>query len=161
MEIYFGLGSNLGDRKANVLKAVAMLDEALGCRYSRISSLIETEPWGFECENGFINCVVVYDIENQQINPFDTLKLCKRIESIMGRRENVEYDEDGRRIYHSRTIDIDILLMDTLRVDTEQLTIPHKLMSQRDFVMNPLSEVISPRLKEHFPEIFTNFAGCR
>ena len=69
------------------------------------------------------------------------LEKCKDIERKLGRTEAPEYDEDGKRIYHDRTVDIDILLFGDNIIDCEELTIPHKLMYERDFVMKPLSEI--------------------
>ena len=63
----------------------------------------------------------------------------------MGRRENLEYDAEGRRIYHDRPIDIDILLYGDETVDTPDLKIPHPLMKQRDFVMRPLEEIFAQK----------------
>ena len=86
-----------------------------------------------------MNAVVVYELE---IDPFKLLSLCKEIETLMGREQNVEYDSEGKRIYHSRVIDIDILMMGDRKVDTPQLKIPHPLMEARDFVMIPLRDVM-------------------
>ena len=73
--------------------------------------------------------------------PETLLRICKRIERAMGRREAPEYDAQGRRIYHDRPIDIDILLYGDERIDTPELQIPHPLMRQRDFIMRPLEEI--------------------
>ena len=72
----------------------------------------------------------------------------------MGRKDPPEYDGAGNRIYHSRIIDIDILFYGTERIDSELLTIPHKGIADRPFVMIPLMEVAKPSLKEAFPEYF-------
>ena len=136
-KVYLSLGSNRGDRRANILSAVGELDRSLGRPHSAISSLIETSSWGFEGAD-FINCTVLYETE---LPPEELLSVCKRIEREMGRRENPEFDTAGHRIYHDRVIDIDILLYGTRRVDTPELKIPHPLMKQRDFVMRPLMEI--------------------
>ena len=73
--------------------------------------------------------------------PETLLKICKRIERAMGRRGAPEYGADGRRIYRDRSIDIDILLYGDLSVETPELTIPHPLMREREFVMRPLAEI--------------------
>lgn len=135
--VYFSLGSNLGDRRGNLLSALERMDSLLGTHYERLSSFIETPSWGFDAEP-FINCAVAYRLDAE---PFDVLDVCKRIEREMGRKENVEYGDDGRRIYHSRIIDIDILYFGDRKVRTERLTIPHPLIEQRDFVKIPLSEI--------------------
>ena len=72
----------------------------------------------------------------------------------MGRLDPPEYDGAGNRIYHSRIIDIDILFLGALRMDTPELTIPHKDIQNRPFVMLPLLEIAKPTLKATFPEIF-------
>ena len=72
----------------------------------------------------------------------------------MGRTDPPEYDGEGNRIYHSRIIDIDILFYGTERIDIPELTIPHKGIADRPFVMIPLLEIAKPSLKRAFPEYF-------
>lgn len=139
MKVYFSLGSNLGDRAENLKEALRRMDEAFGHKYSRLSSFIETEPWGFEAENSFINAAVMYELD---IDPKDILRKCKEIEESMGREQKILFDREGKRIYHSRIIDIDILLCGDMTIDTETLKIPHPLMYERDFVMIPLKEIM-------------------
>lgn len=74
------------------------------------------------------------------------LEICKDIERRLGREGEPQYDLTGRRIYKSRPIDIDILLLGDYRIDCEELTVPHKLMYERDFVMKPLNEIINVKL---------------
>lgn len=136
--VFLGLGSNLGDKAANVLNAVEKLSQNFGCEPLAMSGLIETRSWGFDAPS-FMNAVVVYELE---IDPFKLLSLCKEIETLMGRVQNVEYDSEGKRVYHSRVIDIDILMMGDRSVDTPRLKIPHPLMEARDFVMIPLRDVM-------------------
>lgn len=136
-DVYFSLGSNLGDRRAQIEEALRRLDKAIGRPYDALSSIIETPAWGFDGP-AFLNCVVRYRTARR---PETLLKICKRIERAMGRRGAPEYGPDGRRIYHDRPIDIDILLYGDLTVDTPDLKIPHPLMRQREFVMRPLAEI--------------------
>ena len=145
MNVYFSLGSNIGDREANIRTALAMMDEAFSVRYSALSSIIETEAWGFR-SSPFLNCAVLYEldfdsknIENQALELLDKLKA---IEEAMGRRENIEHDAEGRRIYHSRIIDIDILLIGSEKISHPRLSVPHPLMYEREFVMLPLGEIL-------------------
>ena len=70
------------------------------------------------------------------------LETCKDIERKLGRTGEPEYDADGKRIYSSRPIDIDILLFGNHKIDCQELTVPHKLMYERDFVMTPLKEIL-------------------
>ena len=139
--VYFSLGTNLGDRQARIEEALRRLDAAIGCPYEALSSIIETPSWGFEGPD-FLNCVVRYRTARQ---PHTLLRICKRIERAMGRRDAPEYDAEGRRIYHNRPIDIDILLYGDERIDTPDLQVPHPLMQQRDFVMRPLREIFEQK----------------
>lgn len=157
--LYLSLGSNLGDRKENILRALDCLDKAFKVPYSRLSSLIETEPWGFECDEKFINAVVVYELDFPMV--FDPekageaiLDICKGIEAELGRISKVQYDGYGNRIYSSRIIDIDILFLGKERIENKKLTVPHRLMHLRDFVMVPLREVATESVIDAFPEIF-------
>ena len=136
-DVYLSLGSNQGDRQARIDEALRRLDKAVGRPYDALSSVIETPAWGFDGPP-FLNCVVRYRTARR---PETLLKICKRIERAMGRRGAPEYGADGRRIYRDRPIDIDILLYGDLSVDTPELTIPHPLMREREFIMRPLEEI--------------------
>lgn len=139
MEVYFSLGSNLGNREENIERAIKKMCHAFETPFERCSSLYETEPWGFESDSNFLNCAIVFEIDK---DPQVILSKCKEIEQNMGREEIVEYDEQGNRIYHSRIIDIDILLIGDMKIDTPELKVPHPLMYQRQFVMEPLNEIL-------------------
>ncbi len=191
ISVYFGLGTNLGDRLVNLAQAERRLNTALGaCAHSK-SGVYETSAWGFEGED-FLNCVLRYDLpcdifqrplprpiqaessscpaashrnpssatseltDEQALALLDTVK---EIETEMGRVQNVQYDAQGRRIYHSRIIDIDILFIGTQHFALPRLSVPHPLMAQRDFVMIPLNDVASPELVTAFPEIFGGGSG--
>ena len=82
------------------------------------------------------------------------LRQVKEIEKALGRTEEALFDADGKRVYHNRIIDIDILLYGTHIIHTEDLTVPHPLIGQRDFVKKPLLEISKPAVREAFPEIF-------
>ena len=148
VDLYLSLGSNQGDRAENIENAISLLNIELKTPYKAVSSLLETEPWGFESEQKFLNAAVHYQLRLQEgYNPeaeaLMILEICKDIERRLGRKEVLEYDEAGERIYHNRPIDIDILLFGEHRIDCPELTIPHKLMYERDFVMIPLKEIFS------------------
>lgn len=151
VNVYFSLGSNLGDREKNISEALRRMDEAFGAHYSALSKIIETEPFGFSGE-AFLNAAVLYRIPAE--SPLWTLYQVKSIEREMGRTDLPEYDAEGNRIYHSRVIDIDILFFGKEIIDTPELTIPHKGISQREFVLIPLKEIARPSLKKNFPEYF-------
>lgn len=130
--VFFSLGSNLGDRKDNIQRAIEKLNSEVGT-VVRQSSLYETEPWGFTSSHGFLNAAVCCDTE---LSPHKVLDVTQQIERDLGRtRKSV----DG--CYHDRPIDIDILTYDDIEMHDEQLTIPHPHMLERDFVMRPLSEI--------------------
>ena len=143
-KVYLGLGSNLGDKEANIQKAIQMIGERVG-KVLKQSPLIETEPWGFDSENKFLNGVILCETE---LSPRELLKATQKIERDLGRKKkficlNV-YLSKCQRSYSDRPIDIDILLYDDLTVDEPDLKIPHPLMYERDFVMIPL-KTIKPR----------------
>ena len=125
---------------------MSLLNIELGTPYKRVSSLLETEPWGFESDEKFINAAVMYELRlrkgyNPEAEGLMILEICKDIERRLGRTGAPQYDEKGERIYTSRPIDIDILLLGDHKIDCPELTVPHKLMYERDFVMIPLQEI--------------------
>ena len=135
--VFLGLGSNMGDRRQNIEKAVALIGERVG-EVVRQSSLMETEPWGFASDNLFLNGVVLCQTE---LSPREVLQATQKIEREMGRKRKSGSKESGSKEYFDRPIDIDILLYDDLCIDEPDLKIPHPLMEQRDFVMIPLREI--------------------
>ena len=151
VELYLSLGSNQGDRRLNIEYAISMLNIGLKKPYKAVSSLLETDPWGFESKDRFLNAAVLYELEypkgyNAEAEALMILEICKDIERRMGRTEPPKYDEKGERIYESRPIDIDILLFGDNKIDCPELTVPHRLMYERDFVMIPLNEIINVKL---------------
>ena len=146
VDLYLSLGSNQGDRAGNIEKALSLLNIELKTPYKALSSLIETEPWGFESDEMFINAAVLYQLHlpkgyNPEAEGLMILEICKDIERRLGRKGGPVYDEKGERVYSSRPIDIDILLFGDNEIDCPELTVPHKLMHERDFVMIPLNEI--------------------
>ena len=133
--VYFSLGTNLGNRAANLDRAIAAMQEKIGALV-RCSSYIDTEPWGFSSDNGFLNAAAVFETSLAPL-PHCT----QHIERQLGRSAK---SHDG--LYSDRVIDIDILFYDNLVLTTPELTIPHPLIAQRDFVLRPLAE-IAPRKK--------------
>ena len=147
MELYLSLGSNQGDRKQNIETALSLLNIELDTPYKKLSSILETEPWGFESDDRFLNVAVLYELQlpkgyNPEAEGLIILDKCKSIESKLGRKQAQIYNEQGERVYSSRPIDIDILLLGDDRIDCDELTVPHKLMWERDFVMEPLKEIL-------------------
>lgn len=132
--VYLSLGSNLGDRKATMRRAIGLLNERAGS-VDRQSSFIETEPWGFESTNKFLNmCVRLLTT----LSPEQLLMATKQIERELGRTQK---SVNGQ--YHDRPIDIDILMYDNVHIDSDDLMLPHPHMQEREFVMKPLREILS------------------
>lgn len=136
--LVLALGSNLGDRGEYVKKALEALESWFG-KPSRISQIIETQAVGFDGPD-FLNCVVQYS--EVQADPHEVLKICKEIERNLGREDVPEYNEAGERVYHSRCIDIDILLYGNRVVDTPDLKIPHPGISTRSYLQELLSQLL-------------------
>ena len=141
-QVYLGLGSILGDCSSNLKRAIPLIGERVGTVVCQ-SSFIETEPWGFESENKFLNAVVLCETER---TPREVLLLTQQIERDMGRKKKLTANSQKLTAnYKDRPIDIDILLYDDLTVDEPDLKIPHPLMHERDFVMIPLEEIRGER----------------
>ena len=135
MLIYFGIGSNLGNRETNLLRAIELLHERVG-ECVACSSVYRSAPQGFVSENEFANMVAVCRTIH---SPEEVLLITQQIEREMGRTEK---SVDG--VYHDRVIDIDLLQArgdEAIRRSGERLTLPHPRMQERDFVMIPLREV--------------------
>jgi 2-amino-4-hydroxy-6-hydroxymethyldihydropteridine diphosphokinase len=138
--VYIGIGSNLGDRRANNLEAVERIAKLPGTRVLRASSLYESEPLG-DARTWFVNSVIEIETE---FPPGQLLKKLKAIEEAMGRKR-----VKGKR-WGSRVIDLDILLADQEIIDRRSLKVPHPELHKRRFVLMPLAElaphVIHPQL---------------
>lgn len=130
--VYIGLGSNLGDGPKNLDAAVALLQKEVG-EVLYTSAYIESEPWGFESSHRFTNAVTVVRTE---LEPLPLLDLTQQIERRMGRTRKRKRGEG----YSDRVIDLDLLLYDNIRIESERLTIPHPYIADRDFVRLPLEE---------------------
>ena len=136
-ELTLLLGTNLGDREANIAEALRRLDSAFYGRRLRFSGIIETQACGF-FGPPFLNAAVVYSSARK---PETILRICKRIERAMGRKDAPEYDSNGARVYHDRIIDIDILTYGDLQISTPELTVPHPQVETRPFVRELLSKL--------------------
>jgi len=127
--VFLSLGSNLGDRVANVHKALEQLP-GVGVEVTRISSFYKTEPVDFRPQAWFVNCVAEAET---RLMPMQLLNAVKTVERALGRRSGV-----AKR---PRAIDIDILLYESVTVRSAALTIPHPRMAERRFVLLPLREL--------------------
>lgn len=125
---YLGLGSNLGDREDNLRRAVSLL--GLKTSLVALSSVYETEPWGYTSQPPFLNLVCALET---RLSPQELLGLAQGVECELGR---VPTFRNG-----PRSMDVDILLYGDEVIDTPDLQIPHPRMSQRAFVLVPLAEI--------------------
>lgn len=132
-KVFLSLGSNLGNKEGNVIEAISRIRELIG-DVERQSTLLVTQPWGFESENTFVNAAIMVVTDMQ---PLQLLHATQQIERDMGRTE-----KSVAGCYRDRIIDIDILTYDDLHIATDELTLPHPLMHERDFVMKPLREIL-------------------
>ncbi len=146
--VYLGLGTNTGNKNENLTRAIELLSLALGSPVA-LSGIIESEPWGFESENRFLNCVAAFDTT---FSPTLLLDTTEEIERTLGRTRK---SLNGQ--YSDRIIDIDILFYGNEIIESERLTIPHPLLHKRDFVLLPLQEIapllVHPRLHKKIEEL--------
>ena len=126
---YVALGSNLGDREENLRTALKHLQEN-GVEVIKTSTFIETEPYGVTDQPGFVNAVCQVETE---LAPLELLRLLLSIEQEMGRVRLRRWGE--------RNIDLDLLLYEDVVLESEELTLPHPDMQNRDFVLLPLAEI--------------------
>lgn len=126
---YLSLGSNIGNRKENILKAYKIL-EVQGINILRQSSFYETAPVGVKDQKHFINSVIQIETE---LEPYELLEKCHLVEKALKRKRIIRWGP--------RTIDVDILLFNDLEINDPDLTIPHKEIKNRAFVLIPLAEI--------------------
>lgn len=143
---FIGLGSNMGDKFANLKKAIEELEKMQGTKVLKLSSLYKTEPVGGAEQDWFVNAAA--EIETS-LTPRELLNKLLYIEKNLGRVRDVKWGP--------RVIDLDILLYDDLVMDEEGLSIPHPYLHKRGFVLVPLAEiapkVIHPKLKKSMSEL--------
>ena len=132
---YIGLGSNMGQREKNLRDAVSALGALPESRLGLVSSIYETEPWGIKNQADFYNQVV--EIQTK-LNPQALFEKCQQIEKKLGRLSKEKWGP--------RVIDIDILLYSDLRLDEKGLMIPHPKLTERRFVLVPLTEIASSQV---------------
>lgn len=146
---FVALGSNLGDRQGNLNRAVELLQQH-GVEVLKVSTFIETEPYGVTDQPRFLNgaCMV-----KTELSPLELLRLLLFVEKEMGRVRLRHWGE--------RNIDLDLLLYEGVIMDTEELRLPHPDMANRDFVMLPLAELapslIHPVLQKTMQELAEKF----
>lgn len=133
--VFLGMGSNMGDREEYINKAIKYLKENDKIEIVRATELIETEPYGLEQQDKFLNNIVKI---RTLLDPLELLVFCKNIEKMLGRVKTEHWGP--------RPIDIDLLFYDDLVIDSEDLTIPHYDMKNRAFVLEPMMD-IAPYLR--------------
>ena len=144
--VYLGLGTNLGNKKNNLKNAIKALSLELG-EPVKVSSVYQSEPWGFKSPNSFLNLVVSY---NTLLNGAQVLSICLDIEKQLGRKRKESLG------YESRIIDIDILLFGNLVVAENNLKIPHPLLKERLFVLEPLLEICEKKIFNIYSSFLEN-----
>lgn len=144
-EVYLQLGSNIGDRLANLDQSIKIITERIGNVLEK-SSVYESTPWGVENQRNFLNQVIFV---KSNFDPYTILDLVLQIEKDMGR---IRIEKWGERI-----IDIDILFIDDLIIESENLCIPHEFIAKRKFVLQPICEIapgfIHPRLNKTISQL--------
>ncbi|PJH91236.1 2-amino-4-hydroxy-6-hydroxymethyldihydropteridine diphosphokinase [Bacillus sp. SN1] len=146
---YIALGSNIGDKEAYLRQAVALLHQHDAVTVTKVSSIYETDPVGYEDQDEFLNMAV--EIKTS-LNPFELLELTQYIENDLGRTREVRWGP--------RTADLDILLFNRENIETEQLIVPHPRMYERLFVLAPLAE-ICPQVEKEGTSAETDQEGVR
>jgi 2-amino-4-hydroxy-6-hydroxymethyldihydropteridine diphosphokinase len=147
---YISLGSNLGRKKANIRRAVKLLGKKKDVKILKVSSLYETEPVGYVKQDWFVNAVLKAETN---LSPRQLLTILKDIEKKLKRKKRLIR-------WGPRTIDLDILLYDNLRLKTKDLVIPHPEMHKRAFVLIPLMELepnlVHPTKRKSILELLAN-----
>ena len=150
--VYLGLGTNLGDRWANLREALRLLAPGPGLRLLRCSQVYETEPWGVTEQPRFLNCVAEVSVA---MNPETLLTHCKEVENRLGRLPGPRWGP--------RLIDVDILLYGTQVVELPHLEIPHPRLHLRAFALTPLAELapsaVHPALGRSISELAQQAEG--
>ncbi|WP_238595660.1 2-amino-4-hydroxy-6-hydroxymethyldihydropteridine diphosphokinase [Loigolactobacillus backii] len=136
-DVYLSLGANLGDRKQALRKAIMALKKDSEISVRRLSSLYQTAPVGGVKQDDFYNCVLYL---RTSLTPSALLVKLQQIEAAGKRQRKVHWGP--------RTIDLDILLYDNLKIKTQSLTIPHSQMHRRAFVLIPLLEITTGKLHQ-------------
>ncbi len=130
---HLNIGSNKGDRLGYISRAVALIASMAG-KVNAVSEPVESEPWGFDSDNRFINVGLNLDTE---LTPLQLLEVLQKIERTIS--PDPHRNPDGS--YRDRPIDIDIIVYSGVTMDTPRLTLPHPRMRQRQFVMGPYLEI--------------------
>ncbi len=129
-EVYLGLGSNVGEREQNLKQAVKLINDFSATEVVDLSSVYETEPWGYTDQREFLNLCLLIQTE---LAPYDLLASCQQVEEELDRKRELKWGP--------RTIDVDILVYDQLTLRAPDLILPHPQLTERAFVLVPLVEL--------------------
>jgi 2-amino-4-hydroxy-6-hydroxymethyldihydropteridine diphosphokinase len=146
VELIIAFGSNLGNRENNIQKAISEIEKRIG-KIQKVSSLLSSEPSGFESSNEFLNgCLLA----KTTLSATEVLNILKQIESELGRATKT------LDVYQDRPIDLDILFFGEEVINYSDLTIPHPRYRKREFVLNPLHEIAN----NLDPQTFLFLSNC-
>ena len=150
-KVYLGLGTNLGDKEKNLRDAIQKIEERVG-NVNSLSAFYATAPWGFQSENAFLNAAACVETT---LSPRELLAVTQQIEREIGRTA-----KSVNHTYADRLIDIDLLMYDEQIINDPDLVLPHPLMHERRFVMEPLAEIapdlLHPVLRETMLKLFSH-----
>ena len=136
MKAYLNIGSNQGDRHAHIEQAIALISSAYPDAKVVCSSYIESEPWGYDSPNRFLNIGIALDMA-RDIDPIAMLHTLQGIEQAVS--TGAHRNADGT--YRDRDIDIDIIEIEGIEMESEELILPHPRAHERDFVIIPMQEL--------------------
>jgi 2-amino-4-hydroxy-6-hydroxymethyldihydropteridine diphosphokinase len=149
IKLVLGLGSNIGNRRSYLKKAVKKICYLHGFDFLGLSSIYESEPWGFKKQNNFLNCVLVCLCKK---SPRQTMKMLKDTERLLGRK--------NRGKWKAREIDIDILFYGDRVINKDGLIVPHPYLHLRNFVLRPLVELmpgfVHPSIKKNIEYLYNH-----
>ncbi|ANS77327.1 2-amino-4-hydroxy-6-hydroxymethyldihydropteridine pyrophosphokinase [Paenibacillus yonginensis] len=137
-EAFIALGANLGDREATLMEAIRRLDLHPDITVTRCSNLYETEPVGYLDQPDFVNMAISV---RTGLTPLELLRFMLETEQQLGRERNIRWGP--------RTVDLDLLWMDGLTLDTPELTLPHPRMMERAFVLVPMKDIVGSEDSEN------------
>lgn len=151
-KVWIALGSNMGEGRKNLDLAIKMMNER-GVLVEKVSTYIETEPYGYTEQDNFVNAVCIAETK---LSPRDLLEVLLKIELDMGRVRIIKW---GPRI-----IDLDILFYEDLIIDEEDLKVPHIEIQKRSFVLEPMNEIspdkIHPVFKKTVHQLLFDLNSC-
>ena len=151
-KVWIALGSNMGEGRKNLDLAIKMMNER-GVLVEKVSTYIETEPYGYTEQDNFVNAVCIAETN---LSPRELLEVLLKIELDMGRVRIIKW---GPRI-----IDLDILFYEDLIIDEEDLKVPHIEIQKRSFVLEPMNEIspdkIHPVFKKSVNQLLLDLNAC-